>query len=106
MDKKELKKLKEKLFYKKENAFNVATENEAKRVNEYAEGYKTFLDNAKTEREAVVEAIKMLSNEGFKEYKLGEKIKKGGKYYLNNRGKREYRKWYQNLRSSYRLTSP
>ena len=87
MDKKELKKLKEKLFYKKENAFDVATEKEAKAVSEYAEGYKSFLDNAKTEREAVKEAIKMLSKEGFKEYKLGEKIEKGNKYYLNNRDK-------------------
>ena len=87
MDKKEIKKLQEKLFYKKENAFNVATEKEAKRVEEYAKGYKTFLDNAKTEREAVVEAIKMLSAQGFVEYKLGDKIVKGKKYYLNNRGK-------------------
>ena len=87
MDKKELKALKEKLFYKKENAFDVATKKEAKAVSDYAEGYKVFLDNAKTEREAVKEAIKMLSKEGFVEYKLGDKIVKGGKYYLNNRDK-------------------
>ena len=87
MNKKELKELKEKLFYKKENAFDVASAKEAKAVMDYSEGYKAFLDNAKTEREAVKEAIKMLSNEGFKEYKLGEKIEKGGKYYLNNRDK-------------------
>ena len=49
MDKKELKALKEKLFYKKENAFDVATKKEAKAVCDYAEGYKAFLDNAKTE---------------------------------------------------------
>ena len=87
MDKKELEKLKEKLFYKKENAFNVSNEKESERVNNYAEGYKSFLDNAKTEREAVKEAIKMLSKEGFKEYKLGDKIEKGKRYYLNNREK-------------------
>ena len=87
MDKKELKKLKEKLFYKKENVFDVATEKEAEKIDAYAQGYKTFLDNAKTEREAVNEAIKMLSSEGFLEYKLGDKIEKGKRYYLNNRGK-------------------
>lgn len=87
MDKKELKKLKEKLFYKKENVFDVATEKEAEKIDAYAQGYKTFLDNAKTEREAVNEAIKMLSSEGFVEYKLGDKIEKGKRYYLNNRGK-------------------
>ena len=87
MNKKELKELKDKLFYKKENAFDVASAKEAKAVTEYSEGYKSFLDNAKTEREAVKEAIKMLSKEGFQEYKLGDKIEKGGKYYLNNRDK-------------------
>ena len=82
--------LKEKLFYKKKNAFE-ATDGEYKnKVQEYAQGYKSFLDSAKTEREAVVYAIKMAKENGFTEYKLGDKIKKGGKYYFNNRGKSLY----------------
>ena len=74
MTKKEIAALKEKLFYKKENAFDVVPAKEEKLIDSYAEGYKTFLDNAKTEREAVKEAIKMLSKEGFVEYKLGDKL--------------------------------
>ncbi|MBQ9744010.1 MAG: aminopeptidase [Clostridia bacterium] len=82
--------LKEKLFYKKENTFANADETYSKRVSDYAEGYKAFLDNAKTEREAVCESIKMLKNAGYTEYNLGDKIEKGGAYYFNNRGKSLY----------------
>ncbi|MBQ8567486.1 MAG: aminopeptidase [Clostridia bacterium] len=82
--------LKEKLFYKKENAFKCASEDYKEKVNAYGEGYKAFLDNAKTEREAVSEGVKMLKAEGYVEYKLGDKVEKGGKYYLNNRGKSLY----------------
>ncbi|MBQ8393854.1 MAG: aminopeptidase [Clostridia bacterium] len=82
--------LKEKLFYKKENTFANADEDYSKKVSDYAEGYKSFLDNAKTEREAVCESIKMLKNAGYTEYNLGDKIEKGGAYYFNNRGKSLY----------------
>ena len=91
MDNKEKSKeelLKEKLFYKKKNAFKQNDNSEA--VMAYAEGYKKFLDNAKTEREAVKEGIKMARESGFVEYKLGDKILAGGKYYFNNRGKSLY----------------
>ena len=66
--------LKEKLFYKKENAFKCASEDYREKVNAYGEGYKAFLDNAKTEREAVSEGVKMLKAEGYVEYKLGDKV--------------------------------
>lgn len=79
--------LKEQLFYKKKNAIKV---NGSKDAMEYAEGYKKFLDASKTEREAVREGIKMASEAGFAEYKLGDKIETGGKYYFNNRGKSLY----------------
>ena len=79
--------LKEKLFYKKENTFDVAGEGYADKVSAYAEGYKSYLDNAKTEREAVNKSIEMLTEAGYTEYRLGDKIEKGGAYYFNNRGK-------------------
>ncbi|MBR7100925.1 MAG: aminopeptidase [Clostridia bacterium] len=82
--------LKEKLFYKKENAFEKNDEAYRSAVKEYAEGYKKFLDSSKTEREAVTTSIKMLASRGYKEYKLGDKLEVGGKYYLNNRGKSLY----------------
>ena len=53
----------------------------------YAEGYKSFLDAAKTEREAVNTSIDMLKANGFKEYVLGDKVAAGDKLYYNNRGK-------------------
>lgn len=82
--------LKEKLFYKKENAFARGDENYKSAVNAYAEGYKKFLDSSKTEREAVKTSIEMLAARGYKEYKLGDILEIGGKYYLNNRGKSLY----------------
>ncbi len=82
--------LKEKLFYKKKNAFKSTDEGYHEAVMAYAEGYKRFLDASKTEREAVCEAIRMASEQGFVEYKLGDKIVAGGKYYFNNRGKSLY----------------
>lgn len=82
--------LKEKLFYKKKNAFDAKDESYKSAVMAYAEGYKKFLDSAKTEREAVKTTIEMAKANGFCEYKLGNKIEKGGKYYFNNRGKSLY----------------
>ena len=87
MKKSELEALKKQLFYKKENVFETRSKKEEKAIEEYAEGYKVFLDNAKTEREATREGIKMLTENGFVAYKLGDKIEKGGKYYYDNRGK-------------------
>ena len=83
----ELKDLKKKLFYKKENVYDVRTKKNAKETERYAKGYMKFLDNAKTEREAVREGIKMLEANGFVPYTLGGEIVAGGKYYYNNRDK-------------------
>ena len=73
--------LSEKLVYKNQSAFD--TKNADKdTVNAYCEDYKKFLDASKTEREAVASAIKMISKEGYVEYKLGDKLERGGKYYV------------------------
>ena len=53
----------------------------------FAEGYKTFLDVAKTEREAVKETIKMAEENGFVEFQFGKTYNAGEKVYINNRGK-------------------
>ncbi len=81
------KELKEKLFYKKENVYCKNDEGYAKAAYDFAEGYKKFLDSAKTEREAVKEAIKEASAAGFRPYRLGEPLKAGDKCYYNNHGK-------------------
>ncbi len=78
--------LSEKLVYKTKNTFE-SKNAEKDVVTEYCEGYKKFLDNSKTEREAVTETITMIEKKGYKPYKLGDRLERGGKYYLNNRNK-------------------
>ena len=73
--------------YKKVNSYEKMTKEEKKTMQSYAEGYKSFLDAAKTEREAVAESIKMVEKLGYKSYQLGDAICAGGKYYYNNRNK-------------------
>ena len=75
------------LAYEKKNYFTVASKEERKAIFDYAEGYKTFLDNAKTEREACEVAVKMAKDAGFTEYKFGDKLGAGDKKYFVNRGK-------------------
>jgi len=75
------------LTYKRQNIYAIADEAERKRIAEYCEGYKKFLDNGKTERETVDETVKMVEAAGYKPYTLGDRINKGDKLYLNNRGK-------------------
>lgn len=75
------------LFYKKKNYFEVADSKEKHDIFEYAEGYKTFLDAGKTERESAAITIKLIEAKGFTPYNFGDKLKTGDKKYFNNRGK-------------------
>ncbi len=79
--------LMEKLAYKKKNCYEQADAAGIRRMFDYAEGYKVFLDRAKTEREAVAYAVEALEAKGFKPFVWGEALKAGDKRYLNNRGK-------------------
>lgn len=79
--------LRDELFYKKQSIFDVRSLEEQDKAREYAKGYAEYLDNSKTEREAVKTTIAYLSERGYSEYNLGDEVKAGGKYYLNNRGK-------------------
>ena len=78
--------LSEKLTYHPKNTFDTKNADKAT-VNAYCEDYKKFLNKGKTEREVVTAAIEMIKEKGYTEYKLGDKLVPGGKYYLNNRGK-------------------
>lgn len=75
------------LTYKKQNVYALADQTERKRIADYCEGYKKFLDGAKTEREAVAYTLALAEKAGYKQYTLGDKITKGAKLYYNNRGK-------------------
>ena len=47
----------DKLSYKKKNVYEEATPEKIKAIYDYAEGYKSYLDNSKTEREATEAAM-------------------------------------------------
>ncbi len=69
------------------NALLKADDDTVLKALDFAEGYKAFLDNAKTEREAVKETIKAAEDKGFKEFEYGKVYNAGDKVYINNRGK-------------------
>ncbi len=81
------KQLKEKLFYNKKNGLLKADENTISDAANYCEGYKKFLDTAKTEREAAKEALRLALAKGFVPFERGKKYSAGDKVYFNNRGK-------------------
>ena len=83
----DIKELKEKLFLNRKNGRATSDDETLKLADAYADGYKKFLDNAKTEREAVKWAVLMAEEKGFKPFKIGECYKAGDKVYFNNRGK-------------------
>ena len=60
---------------------------QTKEAAEYCEGYKAFLNKAKTEREFVAEAVRILSENGYQEYEIGKKDETGDKVYFINRKK-------------------
>ena len=75
------------LKYEKKTVYKKAGKEIVDAAFDYAEGYKAYLDAAKTEREAVTESIKMAEAKGFREYHFGDKLQAGDKLYYNNRGK-------------------
>ncbi len=77
----------DKLAYVKKNYFEEASKNERNDIYAYAEGYKAFLDAAKTEREACVVAVSRAKEQGFTEYHFGDALVAGDKKYFVNRGK-------------------
>lgn len=83
----EVKNLKEKLFYEKKNGLLKAGDEVIAESQKYCEGYKAFLNAAKTEREAVSCAIDLAESKGFKQFVIGEKYNAGDRVYFNNRGK-------------------
>ncbi len=78
------------LAYKRTNVYEVADEKLMKEIFDYAEGYKTFIDEGKTEREACAFVEKAAKAQGYKPFEFGMKFKAGDKVYYNNRGKNIY----------------
>ena len=87
MSNKTVEQLKEELFYSKKNAYLTCDDAEIAAGYAFCEGYKSFLDVAKTERETTAEIIKQAKAKGFSEFEIGKKYVTGDKVYLNNRDK-------------------
>ena len=79
--------LREELLMNPKNLTETMSEEELKAAYDFCEGYKTFLDNAKTEREAVRTSEKLLLDAGYKKFVPGEKLAPGTKVYTINREK-------------------
>ena len=89
MGKTEGQKLEEKLFFKPKH---IAKDNpkDIEKAMAFAEGYKTFLDNSKIERECVSYSVALAEKAGYKPFTRGIKAKTGDKFYYVNRGKNLY----------------
>ncbi len=86
-DKTVAEKLKDELFLKRQNGILKSDDAIVSAADEFCEGYKKFLDNAKTERMAVDTVIKMATAAGFVQYQEGKTYVSGDRYFVNNRGK-------------------
>jgi aspartyl aminopeptidase len=75
------------LKYTRKNVFKEADGEELEKIYNFSEGYKTFLDNSKTERDASREAVKQAEANGFTPFSFSEKLKAGDKRYFLNRDK-------------------
>lgn len=79
--------MKNELAYKKQTVYEKADKSVVDAAFAYAEDYKRYLDEGKTEREALKISVEMAKAKGFREYRLGDEIHAGDKLYYNNRGK-------------------
>lgn len=79
--------MRKELFYEQKNGYDLIDGEERMAVEEYSKEYMAFLNNARTEREAVKLAIEQAEALGFVEYERGMELKPGSKIYRNNRGK-------------------
>ena len=78
------------LSYKRTNVYEVADEKLMKAIFDYAEGYKHFIDEGKTERESCAYVVEAAKKAGYKPFEFGMKLKAGDKVYYDNRGKNVY----------------
>ncbi len=83
----EKKDYRKELFYEKKNGYDSMDAAAREAMEAYCEGYKAYLNDSRTEREAVANAIRLAEREGFVEYRAGMELKAGDKVWFNNRGK-------------------
>lgn len=79
--------LAEKLLNPPKGAYETMDEGALEKSDSFCEGYKSFMDAAKMEREAVDWAVQRLEAEGFAPFDAAKKYVAGDKIYSSNRGK-------------------
>lgn len=75
------------LFYEQKNGYDSLSLEGREAMDAYCEGYKRYLNESRTERESVRNAIELAKAEGFTEYVPGMALNTGDKVYYSNRGK-------------------
>ena len=95
------------LRYEKKTVYELAGATVVDEAYEYAKNYVKFLDAAKTEREAVVESVRIAEAAGYRAWNFGDAIKAGDKLYYNNRGKNIFlmRIGTENINNGIRITA-
>ena len=82
-----MEELKKQLLFAPKNGYATLSAEQKEEMNAYCKRYATFMDAAKTEREATTWAVEAAKAHGFQELKVGMQVKPGDKVYFNNRGK-------------------
>lgn len=79
--------LKEALFLDKKNGVSTLESSQIEAADAFCEPYKVFLDQAKTEREAVQTAISLAEQAGFVQFDPDKRYSAGDRIYTINRNK-------------------
>ncbi|MCI8640425.1 MAG: aminopeptidase [Clostridia bacterium] len=82
--------LEKRLTYKKVNGWETTDTRQKETIFNFSKDYMNFLNKAKTEREFVVEAVKMARENGYKDISEFEHLEPGDKVYFVNREKSMY----------------
>ncbi len=80
-------KLTEKLLVSKKNGWEATSEQDKKKIMKFCDGYISYLNNGKIEREIIKESEEIAKAHGFKPLSSFKKLKAGDKVYYINRGK-------------------
>ena len=81
------KELREALLRNKKNGWDVINEATERKITDYCEDYKVFLDRSKTERDCVAYTVELARAAGFVPLERGMALTPGTKVYRVNRGK-------------------
>ena len=95
------------LRYEKKTVYELAGAKVVEEAYEYAKNYVKYLDASKTEREAVVESVRIAEAAGYRAWSFGDAINVGDKLYYNNRGKNIFlfRIGTENINNGIRITA-